>query len=147
MAKAGSRESSSDKRGQKKPAQEMEWSFETKENYQQEEYGNFNTPIIMKLCSKFNKQIQSGRMKAIPTEVSEVLAAKINSILGEKEQRPKECEKWPMVFSEVSKITTLNGFLNIYFANPTSPFADRIQVVLKKKQLNSKDKVGSMHQS
>ena len=100
----------------------------------------------MKLCSKFNKQIQSDRMKAVPAEICEVVAQRINYHLDNFEavDRPKVFEKWPLVNSEVSKFTNLNGFLNIYFENPTSPFADRIQVVLKKKQLNAKDKMGSM---
>ena len=40
-----------------KKNQEISWDFDSKE-HAREKYGNFNTPIIMKLCSRFNRDAQ-----------------------------------------------------------------------------------------
>ena len=40
--------------------QEIQWDFDSKE-HAREKYGNFNTPILIKLCSKYNKLAQKVR--------------------------------------------------------------------------------------
>jgi hypothetical protein len=38
--------------------QEIDWDFDSKE-HGREKYGNFNTPIIMKLVSRLNKSLKT----------------------------------------------------------------------------------------
>ena len=50
-------------KGQKNQQQgnaEISWDFDSKE-HAREKYGNFNTPIIMKLCSRYNKELQKAQ--------------------------------------------------------------------------------------
>ena len=50
----------------KKQEQEIAWDFDSKE-HAREKYGNFNTPIIIKLASRFNKAIRTGAPAFEPT--------------------------------------------------------------------------------
>jgi hypothetical protein len=99
----------------------MDWAFECKDVEDKKEsgkdflekFGNFNTPIIMKLCSRYNKKIQSSRMRADPAEIAKKVAQRLNEMLqaGTEEDKEKMMElkirqqdviKWPLIFSEVS---------------------------------------------
>jgi len=56
---------------------EMAWDFDSKE-HAREKYGNFNTPIIMKLCSKFNKQLGEGAPKLVAADVADIVEKALN---------------------------------------------------------------------
>jgi len=43
--------------------------------------------------------------------------------------------RWSLILSEVNQFTELNGFINVFLADPFSPLADRVQVSIKKKQI------------
>ena len=56
------------KQGSQKKEEPLDWCFDCKdsshdslslkqEKQNQNKFGNFNTPIVMKLCSKYNKKI------------------------------------------------------------------------------------------
>ena len=95
-------------------------------------FGNFNTPIIMKLCSRYNKEITEENMKADPLGISKIVVERLNKLLASEVVDEKG--KWPLVTTEVASFSHLNGFINVFLINPESQFADRIQVTLKKKQ-------------
>mmetsp|Transcript_6195 Transcript_6195/g.10525 ORF Transcript_6195/g.10525 Transcript_6195/m.10525 type:complete len:88 (+) Transcript_6195:46-309(+) len=48
----------------------------------EQKFGNFNTPIVMKLCSKFNKRAQSERMTVNPVKVAQRVAQSSQSLLS-----------------------------------------------------------------
>ena len=56
--------------------QEIGWDFDSKE-HSREKYGNFNTPIVMKLCSRYNKAVQK-RNEQSTEEVDEQKEATLN---------------------------------------------------------------------
>lgn len=89
---------------QKKARQqdEIDWAFDCKDagygqgeadkpaqQKKQEEFlakfGNFNTPIIMKLCSKYNKKIQSERMRADPSAICAKVIEYLNQMLASED--------------------------------------------------------------
>jgi pyruvate/oxaloacetate carboxyltransferase len=92
-------------------------------------FGNFNTPIVMKLCSKYNKGIQSTRMKADPSQICEKVVSNLNEMLAQGDLS----NRWPLITSEVQTFTSLNGFINVFLVHPESQLADRIQLTLKKR--------------
>ena len=115
-------------------------------------FGNFNTPIVIKLCSKYNKSVQAERMRAEPRSIAQLVVERLNLQLGvdeadltSKDESAAELrtqlqiyasdiQRWPLVYSEVKEFSELNGFINVFLVNPSSQFADRVQVTLKKKR-------------
>lgn len=110
----------------------MDWAFEAKDATKEliEKFGNLNTPIVIKLCSKFKKQNEN--VKVNPSDVTELLVQNLNNTL-QVDNQPKLVERLPLIFSEVKEFRNANGFLNVYLVD--NQFADRIQVTLKKKQI------------
>ena len=63
--------------GKKQKRDEINWNFDCKDSSTLDtqtelnnKFGNFNTPIIMKLCSKYNKNLKSERVKVNQNEVA-----------------------------------------------------------------------------
>ena len=79
-------------------------------------FGNFNTPIIMKLCSKYNKKITSERIRANPNAIADQIAERLNLNLGNENSNLRQ--KQPLVYSEIKSFTNLNAFINVFLNNP-----------------------------
>ena len=79
--------------------QEIDWAFDCKDsgyysgdNKQNimkkkqleitNKYGNFNTPILIKLCSKFNKDIIQEEARADPLKLGVIIAERLNYYLS-----------------------------------------------------------------
>ena len=97
-------------------------------------FGNFNTPIIMKLCSKYNKSVNQAdnSQKVNPIEIANIVVQHLNMILKHdydnnsnqsdnkivSRVKSTDLQRWNLIFSEISTFSQLNGFINIHFANP-----------------------------
>ena len=101
----------------------MSWDFDSKE-HAREKYGNINTPVIMKLVSKFNKKNESVQLNAntICSQVVEALNNRLKELLAHEEQSPNLA----LVVEEVERFESMNGFINIFLTNES--FMDRVHV-------------------
>ena len=61
---------------------EINWEFDAKDA-EMEKYGNFSSPNIIKLVSKYNKQTISQGKPANATEVAIIIAKELNRKLEE----------------------------------------------------------------
>ena len=74
----------------------MCWEFDAKDQ-NWEKYGNFNSPTLMKLISKYNKTIGSDQIQADPNAISEIFVQELNDIL-----KKTDCgEHCGSVFAEI----------------------------------------------
>ena len=89
----------------------MNWQFDAKD-YDHEKYGNFSSPTIMKLVSKYNKQKGLDKAQVDGMQVADVIAKALNERL-EREAS----ENCGTVCAEVAKFEAVKGFLNIYLYN------------------------------
>ena len=91
-------------------SQSINWEFDIKDPKVAQKFGNFSTPTIIKMCSKFNK----GRSvdKADGKKIADLLSEEMNRRLEEDEG-----DSATLIHSEVLKFDHVNGFLNIYLQN------------------------------
>ena len=61
-------------KGKNQKNQDISWDFDSKE-HAREKYGNFNTPIIMKLCSRFNREAKKAQQSNPSQDVEELTLA------------------------------------------------------------------------
>jgi hypothetical protein len=112
----------------------MSWDFDSKE-HAREKYGNINTPVIMKLVSKFNKKNDSVQLNSntICSQVVEALNNRLKELLAHEEQS----QNLALVVEEVERFESMNGFINIFLTN--EQFMDRVHVQFRKKVVTNKD--------
>ena len=55
------------KKSKQKVSEEISWDFDSKE-HAREKYGNFNTPIMIKLASKYNKNLSASIPEVVVAE-------------------------------------------------------------------------------
>jgi hypothetical protein len=111
---------------------EIEWEFDVKDPAVALKYGNFSSPTVIKLASKFNKAaLAKGEAKADASKIAAILAEELNLRLEDDEHG------YTLVHSEVLKFDTINGFLNIFLQN--EQFMDRVQLMIRKKHLTYKE--------
>lgn len=118
-----SRENSGERKTQgKRGIAQIEWSFESKDLSEElyQKFGNFNTPIIMKMCSKYNKDKQE---KADPVAIAELVVTNLNqdleaqTLLQYNVSSSMVGVKWPLVVAEVMNFTARDGFINVFLSS------------------------------
>lgn len=85
-----------------------------------EKYGNFSTPTLMKMASKYNKandkvpEFQKVDAKKLAEQVTHELNTRLD----------QEHHAYSQVHNEVSKFEHMNGFINVFLQN--EQFMDRV---------------------
>ncbi len=95
----------------------MSWDFDSKE-HSRDKYGNFSTPIVMKLVSKLNKKTG---LKLDPhivcCEVVQALNIKLKQHDDSSPRLKEKVTKTCMIREEVDRFEAMNGFINIFLTN------------------------------
>lgn len=95
----------------------MSWDFDSKE-HSRDKYGNFNTPVVMKLVSKLNKKTGLKlNPHSVCIEVVQALNLKLKKQSSSSPRLKEKVAKTCMIREEVDRFEAMNGFINIFLAN------------------------------